>query len=138
MTGGCRLTDAVLQGPDGQEEEVDGVLLAGEFGADIIHVAHQGAFPLEEDKSAFGVERFTFGRDAVAGFLRAPDNVDAWLSCVFRELLHCRFADSIGAADEHGDKAGQSRTYAIVGGLYDLERDHAVCRDIAVMQGRVT
>jgi hypothetical protein len=54
----------------------------------LVRVAHEASFAFE-GKRCLRVECPAFGRDAVAGLLRAPNNVDSRLSCVFRELPHC-------------------------------------------------
>jgi hypothetical protein len=45
------------------------------------------------------VQRLVFGCDAISGFLRAADKIDAGLAGMLGELLQRRFADTVGGTD---------------------------------------
>jgi hypothetical protein len=87
-----------------EEEEIDRFLFGLDVPADIIHVADQASICLDEDVLAVGVQRLAFGGDAIPGFLRAADKIDAGFSGVFGKLLERRFADTVSPTDEDGDE----------------------------------
>ena len=118
-------TDAELQGTNGQEQQINDIFLTSKLSADLIDAPHEANFALQKDKYAIRVEGPALGRDAVASLLRASDDVDSRLSCIFCKLANCRFANSIGAANEYCYKTGlQGRSDTVVGRSYEFVRDH--------------
>lgn len=118
-------TRPAKQRPCAENQEIDRLLFALDVPADIVHGADQAGVSLDEEVLALGVQRLAFGRDAISGFLRAPDEIDARLAGMLGELLQRRFADAAGGADEDGDETRrESGGDAGVRGLYVFERDH--------------
>lgn len=90
-----------------KEEEIDRRLFGLDVAADIIHGADQAGVRLDEDVLALGVQRLAFGCDAICGFLRTADEIDAGLAGMLGELLQRRLADAAGRTDEDGDETGR-------------------------------
>lgn len=83
----CGRTNTGNQRALGQEQEVDCFLLALDVLADLIHIADKAHVCLHEMELALGIQRLTFRRNAIPGFLGAAQEVDAGLTRVFGELL---------------------------------------------------
>lgn len=88
-----------------QKQNINRLLLALDLPAYIIHHANQAGVRLDEYILPFRVQRFAFGCNSVAGFLLAADEIGAGAAGVLGELLECRFADTVGGADEDADQA---------------------------------
>lgn len=87
-----------------EEQEIDRLFFGLDVPADIIHGADQAGVCLDEDVLALRVQRLAFRCDAISGFLRAADKIDAGLAGVLGELLQRRFTDTAGRTDEDGDE----------------------------------
>nr|POE80967.1 hypothetical protein CFP56_57041 [Quercus suber] len=72
-----------------------------------------------------GFKGLAFFRDALAGFLRASDDVHARPDCVSCELANSRLPDAVGRADEDRNQSGrQCRSDPIVGSAKRFKGDH--------------
>ena len=95
-------TRMVNQRPRAEKQEIDRLLFALDVPANVIHGEDQAGVCLDEDVLPFRVQRLAFGYNAISGFLRAANKIDARLAGMLGELLQRRFADTAGGTDEDG------------------------------------
>ena len=88
----------------GEEKEINRLLFALDVLADIIHGADQAGVCLDKHVLALRVQRLAFGCNAISGFLRAANKIDAGLAGMLGELFQRRFTDTTSGTDEDGDK----------------------------------
>ena len=111
-----------------QEQEIDGLFFTLDIPADVVHSADQAGVCLDENVLAVGVQRLAFAYDAISGFLRAADEINAGLGNMLGELLQRHLADPARRTSKDGDKARrEGGGDAGIGGLDFCEGHHLRC-----------